>query len=143
MSDKEKETETTVPASENVIDNVLSNLFNSLDPTMLTGLTKMAENVINNTSQSNNIEKEEQCDEEEEEEELDLDLYLLDEEGNNICDHLTTLNNTLTKLHNTIEKFTTFYIDSSKSKVSVPSTTSGECRRMAFHSGMLDNNDNN
>ena len=143
MSDKEKKIEAIDPNSEDVLDNVLSNLFNSIDPAMLNNLTNMAKSVVNNTSQSNNIEKEEQCDEEEEEEELDLDLYLLDEEGNNICDHLTTLNNTLTKLHNTIEKFTTFYIDSSKSKVSVPSTTSSECRRMAFHSGMLDNNDNN
>ena len=141
MSDKEKKIEAIDPNSEDVLDNVLSNLFNSIDPAMLNNLTNMAKSVVNNTSQSNNGET--QNNDEDEDEELDLDLYLLDEEGNNICDHLTTINNTLTKLHNTIETFTTFYIESSTSKVSVPSTTSSEGRRMAFHTDMLDSNNNN
>ena len=73
MSDKEKKIEAIDPNSEDVLDNVLSNLFNSIDPAMLNNLTNMAKSVVNNTSQSNNGET--QNNDEDEDEELDLDLY--------------------------------------------------------------------
>ena len=110
--------ETANNIDNTLLDNVLSNMLNNMDPNMMSDITKLAGNIFSNQETSNT----EEHSNDDEEEEVDLDLYLLDEEGNNICDHLHSINTNITKLNDNIEKLTNFYIKSqSKSSNNIDS----------------------
>ena len=110
----------------NLLDNVLSNLFNNVNPEMMGTISKLAEKMLQTKDSSSIYEnvndkdshKDDKYNEDEyvddDDDEIDLDLYLLDESGGNICDNLITINSNLTKLNDTLEKLTVFFIESRK-----------------------------
>jgi len=98
------------PQLDNLLDSVLGNLFNS---NLMQKISSLHENQTSNqdSSQSNQSTEVPQ---DSDDEDIDLDLYLLDERGNNICDHLENINNTLVHLQETFETFSKHYIQNSK-----------------------------
>jgi len=95
------------PQLDNLLDSVLGNLFNS---NLMQKISSLNENQKSNQDSSQSTEVPQDSDDED----IDLDLYLLDERGNNICDHLENINTTLVHLQETFETFSKHYIQNSK-----------------------------
>ena len=72
-----------------ILDNVLSSLFKGFNH---------SESEQNNKDDTDSVY-----------EDLELDLYLLDESGNNICDHLKNVDTTLNKINDSIQEFMSVY----------------------------------
>jgi|TARA_B110000211_G_C13898278_1_gene472721 hypothetical protein len=80
----------------NILDGVLSTLFKNVDSMNIDNNTKDDnENNDEDTYSNNNYD--------------DLDLYLLDEKGNNVCDHIEKVNTTLHKINDSIQEFISIY----------------------------------
>jgi len=84
----EPKTQTDSPLNTQILDNVLSSLFK--------GLGSIEQNV-NNEEETSNTEY------------TDLDLYLLDDKGNNLCDHIQNIDTTLNKINNSIQELISVY----------------------------------
>jgi len=90
VSESEKKTTNTpIPGPDvNILDNVLKSLFKGFN---------------NSASTPNNDDTESAY------EDLQLDLYLLDEKGNNLCDHLQNVDTTLNKINNSLQECISIY----------------------------------
>ena len=95
MEHKEKLSKDNTNNDDNLLNSVLSSLIQNM--------TSIKKN--DNNNQSDN----ESDNETESSEYLDLDLYLLDEEGSNVCDHIRTLNENLLNINTSIKEFTNLY----------------------------------
>ena len=91
VSESEKKTTNTpIPGPDvNILDNVLKSLFKGFN---------------NSASTSNNNDDTDSV-----YEDLELDLYLLDENGNNLCDHLQNVDTTLNKINNSLQECIAIY----------------------------------
>ena len=87
---EKKTTNTPIPGPDvNILDNVLKSLFKGFN---------------NSTSTPNNNDDTDSV-----YEDLELDLYLLDENGNNLCDHLQNVDTTLNKINNSLQECIAIY----------------------------------
>jgi len=84
----EEETQTASPLNTKILDNVLSSLFK--------GLGSIEQNV-NNEEDTSSMDYN------------NLDLYLLDDKGNNLCDHIQNIDTTLNKINNSIQELISVY----------------------------------
>jgi hypothetical protein len=87
---EKKTTNTPIPGPDvNILDNVLKSLFK--------GFNNSASSTPNNDDTDSVYE------------DLELDLYLLDEKGNNLCDHLQNVDTTLNKINNSLQECIAIY----------------------------------
>ena len=92
VSESEKKTTNTpIPGPDvNILDNVLKSLFK--------GFNNSESSAPNNNDDTDSVY-----------EDLELDLYLLDENGNNLCDHLQNVDTTLNKINNSLQECIAIY----------------------------------